>query len=81
LSVSAGLIHEQEQAPTIGGITTPNADRRRTAALLFVGYDISPRFTLLGSLEADVPLRFVGKNEPASFAFSIGLRRSFSSEN
>lgn len=81
LSFSAGLIHEYEEAPSIGGIAAPDANRRRTAALLFVGYDISKHLTLLGSFDVDLPMRFVGKNEPAAMSVSIGLRRSFSVEN
>ena len=80
LSLSMGLIHEREQAPSIGGVTSPNADRYRTALLAFVGYDLSPRFTLLGSCELDLPWNGASKNEPTSAAFSIGLRRSFSTE-
>jgi hypothetical protein len=81
LSLSIGLIHELESAPSFGGVTTVDADRRRTAALAFVGVDLGTHFTLLGSLEADLPLQLVGKNEPAAIAISIGLRRSFSWEN
>ncbi|MDC3954638.1 hypothetical protein [Polyangium jinanense] len=76
-SLSAGLVHERESAPSIGGVTTPDADRRRTAALLFAGYDLSTRFTALASLEVDLPVPSLGKNEPSAVAFAIGLRRSF----
>ncbi|MBK9259959.1 MAG: hypothetical protein IPM54_09005 [Polyangiaceae bacterium] len=81
LSLSLGVIHEREGAPSIGGVTMPDADRHRTAALAFVGYDLPSRFTLLGSLELDVPVHELGKNEPAYVAISIGLRRSTSWEN
>jgi len=80
VSLSRGVIHEREQAPSIGGVTPPNADRYRTAALAFVGYDLSSRFTLLGSCELDLPWSGISQNEPTSAAFSIGLRRSFSTE-
>ncbi|HVK65877.1 MAG TPA: transporter [Polyangium sp.] len=76
-SLSAGLVHEYESAPSLGGATTADADRRRTAALLFAGYDISERFTALASLEVDLPVSSLGKNEPSAVAFAIGLRRSF----
>lgn len=81
LSLSMGLIHEREQAPSIGGVTSPDGHRVRTAALAFVGYDISMHYTLLGSIEVDLPFAHAGRNEPASAALSIGLRRSFSREN
>ncbi|MDI1443301.1 hypothetical protein [Polyangium sp. 6x1] len=76
-SLSAGLVHERESAPSIAGVVTPDADRRRTAALLFAGYDLSERFTALASLEVDLPVPSLGKNEPSAVAFAIGLRRSF----
>ncbi|MRG94888.1 hypothetical protein [Polyangium spumosum] len=76
-SLAAGLVHERESAPSIGGAVTPGADRRRTAGLLFAGYDFSERFTALASLEVDLPASSLGKNEPSAVAFSIGLRRSF----
>jgi hypothetical protein len=77
LSLSAGLVHERESAPSIGGAVTPGADRRRSAALLFAGYDITPRFTALASLEVDLPISSLGKNEPSAVAFAINLRRAF----
>ena len=80
LSLSFGVFHEREAAPTIDHVTPPDSDRRRTAMLGFVGYDFRSSFTLLGSIELDIPLRYVGQNEPAYAAISIGLRRSFSSE-
>lgn len=81
LSLSFGLFHEREAAPTIEQITAFDADRHRTALLAFVGYDFRSHYTLLGSIELDVPLSHAGQNEPAYAAISIGLRRSFSSEN
>jgi hypothetical protein len=81
LSLSIGLIHECEAAPTIEQVTMPDSDRHRTALFGFVGYDLSSHFTLLGSVELDIPLSYAGQNEPAYAAISIGLRRSFSSEN
>ena len=77
-SLSAGLVHERESAPSMGGVVTPSADRRRTAALLFAAYDLSERFTALASLEVDLPASSLGKNEPSNVAFSFGLRRAFS---
>jgi len=77
LSLSGGVVHEIEAAPSIAGATTPGADRRRTAALVFAGYDISSRYTLLASLEADLPIPVIGKNEPSAVALAIGLRRAF----
>lgn len=77
LSLSFGGIFEYEGAPKIQGMVTPDAQRHRTAFLGFVGYDLSTRFTVLGSVEIDLPMRYFGKNEAALAAFSIGVRRSF----
>ena len=78
LSISLGVIHEHEGAPTMGGVTTPESDRRRTGLLGFVGYDLPSSFTLLGSVELDIPVNQLGKNEPTAIAVLLGLRRSFS---
>lgn len=78
LSLSAGVLYEHELAPSIGGVTMPDADRHRTAVLGFVGYDLPSLFTLLGSIELDVPISGAGKNESAYVALSMGLRRSIS---
>lgn len=80
LSVSMGGLVEYEAAPTIGGMTMVDAQRYRLATLGFVGYDLPRRFTLLGSVELDLPLNHLGKNELAAVAIAIGLRRSFSWE-
>jgi len=77
LSLSFGGIYEYEGAPTISGTTMQDAQRYRFAALGFVGYDLPSRFTLLGSVELDLPVSHGGKNEAALAAISIGLRRSF----
>lgn len=77
LSLSFGGIYEYEGAPTIGGVTMVDADRYRLSTLGFVGYDLPRRFTLLGSVELDLPVNQTGKNEQAAVAISIGLRRSF----
>lgn len=77
LSLSFGGIYEYEGAPVIAGIATAEAERHRFGALGFVGYDLPRRFTLLVSGELDLPLNHLGKNEAASVAISIGLRRSF----
>jgi hypothetical protein len=77
LSLSLGAIYEYEGAPAINGATIPESQRYRLATLGFVGYDLSARFTLLGSVELDVPIQQLSKNEAASAALSIGLRRSF----
>jgi hypothetical protein len=81
LSLSFGGIYEYERAPTISGMEVPDAQRYRLAALGFVGYDLPSRFALLGSVELDLPVSQVGKNEAATVAISIGLRRSFFWEN
>jgi len=80
LSLSIGVFHEREAAPMIDDVAAPDSDRHRTAMLGFVGYDFRKHFTLLGSIELDMPLRHAGQNEPAYVAISIGLRRSFSWE-
>ncbi len=80
LSLSIGVFHEREAAPIIERVAAPDADRHRTALLGFVGYDFRKHFTLLGSIELDMPLRHAGQNEPAYVAISVGLRRSFPSE-
>lgn len=81
LSLSLGVIHEREAAPTIEQTTAPDADRHRTALLGFVGYDVSSHYTMLASFEVDIPLHHMGQNEPAYAAISFGLRRAFPSEN
>lgn len=78
MSFSLGLVFEMEPAPTFSGIAAVDGDRRRTALLGFFGYDLSPRFTLLGSFEVDLPVSQLSKNEPSAVAISLGLRRAFS---
>lgn len=78
LSLSFGVVSELESAPRIGSTTASDGGRRRTAALGFVGYDLGTRFTLLGSIEVDLPISLLGKNEPSAVAVTLGLRRAFS---
>ena len=78
LSLSFGVVSEIEAAPSFAGVSAKDADRRRTGLFGFVGYDFGPRATVLGSLELDLPVAKLGKNEPSSVAFSIGLRHAFS---
>lgn len=77
LSLSIGLIHEHEWAPSIDSIAVPNGDRYRTALMAFAGYDLPHQLTLFGSCELDLPWSYSGQNELAAIAVSIGLRRSF----
>ena len=74
LSLAAGLVHEGEPAPEVGGVVAQDASRRRTAALAFGAYDIHPRWTALASFELDLPISGLSKNEPARTGIAVGLR-------
>jgi hypothetical protein len=74
LSVAAGVLHEREAAPSIGGRAAPEGDRRRTAATVFASYDIDARWALTGSAEVDLPVPGLGKNEMVNAAVGVGLR-------
>jgi hypothetical protein len=76
-SLSAGLVHEREPGPSIGGVVAPGSDRRRTAVLAFAGYDFAARWTALASLEVDLPWLGLARNELAAVAVAVGLRRAF----
>lgn len=76
LSFSFGLLHERERAPSVDSIAAENGERRRTAILGFAGYDLSQHWTLLGSVEMDLPILKLGTNEHGAMAFSLGLRRA-----
>jgi hypothetical protein len=76
-SLSLGLLYEREAAPSLGGVTAPDAARERTAALLFAAYDIDMRYTVFISSRVDAPIPGLGRNEGALAAASIGLRRAW----
>jgi len=77
LSLSAGLLHEGEPAPEVGGVAMKDAGRRRTAVLLFGAYDISPRWMALASMEIDLPARGLSQNESARFGAVLSVRRTW----
>jgi hypothetical protein len=74
LSLSLGVLHEREAAPTVDGRRAPGADRARTALLAFAAYDLTRRWTAVGSFQLDLPIAGLGRNEPAAIAPYAGIR-------
>jgi hypothetical protein len=74
LSFGLGLLFEAEAAPAIDGATSAGGGRRRTAALAFGAYDLSPRWTLLASAAVDLPIGSLGQSDSLAVAPSVGAR-------
>jgi len=75
LSASLGLLVEREGAPSIDGRAEASAERGKTAAVLFVAYDLSAHFTALASAQLDLPVSGAGRNEPLAVTSILGVRR------
>jgi hypothetical protein len=76
-SFSLGLLYEREGAPSLGGVASEGAARERTAALAFAAYDIDERYTVFITSQIDAPIGGLGRNEGASAAAALGLRRAW----
>lgn len=77
-SLHGGVVLEAEPAPTVAGRVADGADRRRTALLLFGGYELGRDLTGVVSLTWDPPLSDLGKNERAVFTAALALRHVWS---
>lgn len=78
LSLAAGLGYEREPAPALNSVADPEAKRERSSAILFAAYDFDARLTLVGSSQIDLPITGLGRNESASVAITVGVRRAWS---
>lgn len=77
-SLHGGAVFEAEAAPTVAGRAAADADRRRTALLLFGGHEIGRELTGVVSLTWDLPVADLGKNERAVFTAALALRHVWS---
>lgn len=75
LGLLVGLLHEREAPPVIDGARVEGAARARTAALAIASFEIDDHWQPFGSVQIDLPVNGLGRNELASWAFAIGLRR------
>ncbi len=75
LGVLAGILYEYETAPAIDGVRAENASRARTAALANASWEIDDNWQPFGSVQIDLPVNGLGRNELVSWAAAIGLRR------
>jgi hypothetical protein len=75
LGFLAGLLHEREVAPARDGLRLAGAGRARTAALLIASYEIDEHWQPFASVQWDLPIDRLGRNEPGYLAFAVGLRR------
>ncbi|WP_437737299.1 hypothetical protein [Sorangium sp. So ce1335] len=73
-SLAAGALYEREGAPRVGRHLIDGMARERTALLAVLAYDMSPRWTAVGNVQADLPISGIGRNEGAFVALSAGLR-------
>lgn len=74
LSLAAGGMYEREGPPRVGRRLIGSQVRERTALLAVLAYDMSPRWTVIGNAQADLPISGIGRNEGAFVALSAGLR-------
>ena len=74
LSLAIGALHEREAAPSLDGQRAPDADRERTALLASGAYDVTRRWTAFASLQLDLPIAGLGRNEVAAIAPYAGIR-------
>ncbi|WP_437960282.1 hypothetical protein WME76_11990 [Sorangium sp. So ce119] len=74
VSLAAGGLYEREGPPREDRHLIGSKVRERTALLAVLAYDISPRWTAVGNLQADLPIAGIGRNEGAFVALSTGLR-------
>ncbi|MGK3994452.1 hypothetical protein [Sorangium sp. So ce1024] len=74
LSLAMGGMYEREGPPRVNRHLVGSQVRERTALLAVLAYDVSPRWTAIGNVQADLPISGIGRNEGASVALSAGLR-------
>lgn len=74
VSLAAGALYEREAGARVGGRVTPGSTRERAALLAVLAYDITTRWTAIGSLQVDVPISGFGRNEAAAVVPSAGVR-------
>jgi hypothetical protein len=74
LSISLGGLYEREAGPRMAGRASPGFARERAALLGIVTHDLTPRWTAIGSFQADLPIAGLGRNEVAAVVPSIGVR-------
>jgi hypothetical protein len=74
VSLALGGTYEREAGATFGGRVSPGTTRERAALLAVLAYDINARWTAIGSLQADIPIAGLGRNEIAAVAPSAGVR-------
>ncbi len=72
LSFALGATHEQEAAPRTDGLRV-GANRARTSALAFAGYEIDDNWQVLASLLVDV----IGREQIAATTIGFGIRRAW----
>jgi hypothetical protein len=81
LSASLGILFEREGAPSIDGSSAASAARGKTAAVAFLAYDLTDRWTALASAHLDLPLTGFGQNEPLAITPIFGIRRVWGSRD
>lgn len=75
LSTSVGVLFEREAGPAIDGQRAPATARGRTSAVVFAAYDLTARWTVVGSAQVGLPVNGAGENEPLNVAPIVAIRR------
>lgn len=71
-SFALGGTHEQEAAPRADGLRV-GANRARTSALAFVGYELDDNWQVLATVLVDV----IGREQLAGTTIGLGIRRAW----